>query len=423
MGLNIIGFFNGTFGLAETARLIVKSAQAADIPVSLISADYLTGDKSGLEFPHEISNKFEHPINLFCLSQQTTMMFMADQPWDSFKHRYNIGLWFWETTHLPKTHKKTLDYLDEIWVTTNYMKEHLSHETDKPIHRIHHPLEITYRSKYIPKSQFGLKNRFTFLFCFDFNSIVERKNPHALIKAFQKAFPDDENVQIVIKSHNGKNHSDKFEKLKALASSDNRIIWIDEKFPGDKRFELIDMCDCYISLHRSEGLGLTMAEALILGKPTIGTGYSGNLDFMKSSNSYLCSYELVKVGKGIPPFPEQGLWAEVDVDEAANLMKHVYDNPKEAKVKAIKGQEELIKKYSPIKVGKELKARLQEIKPKNKRLMPFDLLRKKAKLTCRFNPSVLVDRKLMLHKLYEAVRPYLRPIKKQIEKFTLGNKP
>lgn len=414
MGLNIVGFFNGTFGLAEAARSIVKSVKTTDVPVSLISADYLLGEKGSFEFNEEISNKFEYPTNLFCLSQETTMTFMATQPWRLFKNRYNIALWFWETTHLPEAYKTSLDYLDEIWVTTNYMKEHLSHATKKPIHRIHQPIEIAYRPKTVPKSYFNLKNRFTFLFCFDFNSIVERKNPHAVIKAFQKAFPDDQNVQVVIKSQNGTNYRDKFEHLKALISSDDRIIWIDEKLPGNKRFELIDMCDCYISLHRSEGLGLTMAEALFLGKPTIGTGYSGNLDFMKSSNSYLCSYELVRVGNGVAPYPKEGLWAEIDLDEAAFLMRHVYENPNEAKAKALRGQDEIINKYSPKTTGKAIKNRIEEIKPKKKCFMPSDMLKKKIKTLMRLNPAVILDRKLMAHRLHKTLKPYLGPVKKKI---------
>lgn len=414
MGLNIIGFFSGNFGLAEAARSVVKSVKTTDIPVSLISADHLLSEKGSFEFATTISNKFEHQTNLFCLSQETMMTFMASHPWSLFKNRYNIALWFWETTHLPKVHKTSLDYLDEIWVTTNYMKEHLSHATKKPIHRIHQPIEIDYAQKNVPKSSFNLKNRFTFLFCFDFNSIVERKNPHAVIKAFKKAFPDNQSAQLVIKSQNGTHYRDKFEQLQTLIASDDRIIWIDEKFSGDKRFELLDMCDCYISLHRSEGLGLTMAESLFLGKPTIGTGYSGNLDFMKSSNSYLCSYELVHVGNNVAPYPEEGLWAEVDLDEAAFLMKYVYENPREAQEKGLRGQKEIITNYSPKKAGEEIKDRLQKIKPTKKYLMPSDMLKKKIKILFNINPAVILDHRLMAHRLHKTLKPYLGPIKKKI---------
>ena len=92
-------------------------------------------------------------------------------------------------------------------------------------------------------------------------------------------------------------------------------------------------CDCYVSLHRAEGFGLTMAEAMAIGKPVIATGYSGNVDFMSGENSYLVDYALGRVGPDCEIYPPEGEWAEPSIEHAAELMRRVRDEPAEAAAK------------------------------------------------------------------------------------------
>jgi glycosyltransferase involved in cell wall biosynthesis len=121
-------------------------------------------------------------------------------------------------------------------------------------------------------------------------------------------------------------------------------------------------CDCYVSLHRSEGYGLTMAEAMSLGKPVIATGYSGNLEFMTQENSYLCSYDYRTIGPDSPPYPPTSRWAEPDLNEAARFMRHVYENQAEGRARGMRAAEDMRRLHSPEVAGRAIRKRIDAIR-------------------------------------------------------------
>ena len=195
--------------------------------------------------------------------------------------------------------------------------------------KIPFPLEFEFPPKSMNKEYFGLNpNEFIFLFSFDFNSIPERKNPQAVVNAFKKAFPTrDSAARLILKTMNGNHYSEFRKNLEALIDQDPRIEIRDEHLTQDEMRGLIRSIDCYISLHRAEGLGLGLAEAMYLGKPTIATGYSGNTEFMNSTNSMLVPYTLVPIPSGAYPNGENQMWAEPDIVVAAeNMQKMVFDH-------------------------------------------------------------------------------------------------
>lgn len=371
-GINVIGHFQKALGLGETSRLYVNSLTANNIPFSLISADSLAPFHSNEAFHLPISNEFKYPINLFCLAPDNISHFIEKTKWKHFKKSYNIGVWYWETNIIPKKIQTSWKYLDEIWVASRYVQEHLSIATALPVHRITQPIHLPNMQKPSDKQQFGLKDKFTFLFCFNFFSIVNRKNPLALIHSFQKAFPKSQDVQLVIKSQGGDQHLTQLKPFQELIKNDSRIHWIDRSLDGGSLYDLMNACDCYVSLHRSEGFGITMAEMMLLGKPVIATGFSGNLDFMNEENSFLCSHILKPIGKGNSPYPANGLWADVDVNQAAFWMKYVFENPEIALAKAQKGKDFILKHHSYEVVGDQIKKRLLKILlPQKRKFAPW----------------------------------------------------
>jgi len=364
-GINIIGYFQGSFGLGESARLIADSLQNNLIPFSLISADLLMEERPHENFRGSLEKHFVYPINLFCLDPRHLFPFIRRYGWDAVRNRHNIGMCFWETNVLPNTHRKMWGHLDEIWTATRYVQEHLSIATSVPVYHVSQPVRLAYTAGNLgegEKSSFGLPNKFTFLFCFCFHSVIGRKNPLAIIKAFRQAFPDRQDVQVVIKSQNGHFYPESLNSIMESIKDDPRIIWIDQNFSSQRRFDLMNACDCYISLHRSEGFGLTMAEAMLLNKPVIATAYSGNLDFMTEENSFLCSYTLVRIGNdGRGIYPPEGIWADVDIDQAAYWMNYVVTHPSEAKAKALQGKEYILKHHSCTSIGKKIAGRIAKI--------------------------------------------------------------
>lgn len=400
-GINIFGYFSGAFGLAESGRLIVECFKSNDFPVSLISTDHLAPHHNRISYSEEICNEAKYDINLFCIGQQEITSYIEAHSWSTFSKKYNIAVWFWETNVIPESHLTCLNYLDEIWVTSKYMQEHLSSKTHLPVKHFPQPIKVTYSPKLETIKDDPLKP-FTFLFCFDFFGIVERKNPMAVIYAFKKAFAGNPKARLIIKSQNGSKLPLELKKYREAILDSQNIFWRDETLNVQAHLDLMNSCDCYVSLHRSEGFGLSLAEAMTLGKPVIGTNYSGNLDFMTPDNSYLCNYEFVSIGPGNYPYPENGIWSDVDITHAAEQMLKVFNNPHEAKLKALSGKALIEHTHSCKNVGRKLKQRLDLIQnPTKRKKIPTRYVKTKSIKTIKF-----------------LLRPVLKPVVNCIKRFS-----
>jgi len=180
----------------------------------------------------------------------------------------------------------------------------------------------------------GLPDGFRFLFAFDYLSVFERKNPLASIEAFARAFPPGSGASLIVKTLNGDHDPESHRRLCAAVAAHPDVHLIEHRLSPADRNGLMNAADCYVSLHRAEGFGYTLAEAMWLGKPVIATGYSGNVDYMSRDNSYLVDHRLVEIGRGHEPYPPDGVWAQPDVDHAARLMREVFEHPDEASRRA-----------------------------------------------------------------------------------------
>ena len=205
-----------------------------------------------------------------------------------------------------------------------------------------------------------------FLFIFDMSSTLERKNPLGLISAFKQAFQSGEKVSLVIKVSRGERHPDEFHRLLNAAKRVGAIV-IDQRLAREELNGLIAACDCYISLHRSEGLGLTLAEAMMLSKPTIATAYSGNLDFMDEKNSLLVGYDLVEIQSDAGPYEKGHRWADPSIPEAVNAMRWVFNHPEEARLLGEHARLSTIGCFSPERCGSKMLDRLNQIQSERTR--------------------------------------------------------
>jgi glycosyltransferase involved in cell wall biosynthesis len=208
------------------------------------------------------------------------------------------------------------------------------------------------------RSFFGLpEDRFLFLFMFDFMSILERKNPLGLFEAFRKAFKPRDKTTLVLKISHAESQPLEFRKFEEAAKGLNVKI-IKGVLSRIEINSLLNACDCYVSLHRSEGFGLTMAEAMSLGKPVIATAYSGNMDFMSPSNSFLVNHRLVKLEQDYPPYQKGAMWAEPDNDHAAELMRRVVRDRTLARDRGRQAQKDIREKFCATSVGRMIRDRL-----------------------------------------------------------------
>ena len=213
-----------------------------------------------------------------------------------------------------------------------------------------------------PRTHFGLRDdRIVFLFMFDMASVMERKNPHALLDAFARAFHRDEPVQLVLKTFRGDLHPILIRDLRRAAEGIGALV-IDEVLSREDSYALMHACDCYVSLHRSEGFGLTMAEAMLMGKPVIATGYSGNLDFMDERNSLLVDCKVVALERDVPPYKRGFRWGEPSVEHAARHLRWVYEHPEAARALGARARQDVAERLSLEAAGRRMARRLEEIR-------------------------------------------------------------
>lgn len=301
-GLNVAGFFRAELGVGESARLVAAAVEASGIPFRLIPCSY-TASRQRHPFAMRSSRKPAFDTNVVCVNGFDLPAFAADAGPRFFDRRYTIGVWHWEVAGVPREMMAGAAYLDEIWVGSDFTREALARACPVPVYRFPMPVIDLHPPPRVGRSDIGLPDGFLFLFLFDFLSGVERKNPLRLIEAFRRAFPDGVGPWLILKSINGDLRPGALEQIRHAGESHQGVSVLDGYLTHDEKAALVACCDCYVSLHRGEGFGLTMVEAMALGKPVIATAYSGNLEFMTAENSFLVRYELEQIPRGCDPYP------------------------------------------------------------------------------------------------------------------------
>lgn len=360
---NLIGYLKGEFGVAEAARSLVRAAETRGVDLALINVGASdTAREQDLRLVDAISDVAPHPINVLCVNADQTEYVMTTLGPRIIDGRYNVGVWFWELARFPSAWQPSIDRVDEIWVPTRFVQESIAAATGKPVQTIRMAVDATPSRRY-GRTDFGLPDdRFVFLFSFDFSSFIARKNPLATVAAFRSAFPPgDERVALVLKSTNGQRNRDELRRLQAAIEGDARIRLLDGFMSRDEVFGLESVVDSYVSLHRSEGFGLGLAESMSLGKPVIGTAYSGNMEFMNASNSCLVGYRLVAVKTGEYPHSEGQVWAEPDIVQAAQYMRRLVDDPAFASDLGRMAREHMAREFSNEAAGERIADELTRI--------------------------------------------------------------
>ena len=383
-GVNLYGFAFGELGIGEDLRMAVEACELAGIPYRVINVDVGEGarqaDQALKAHVEKAGDAAPYPINIFCLPGfDTISRIFLKWGGDYFKDHYNIGWWPWELSVWPSAWKEAFTLMDEIWAGSEFSRQMYQQSTKLPTQYM--PLAVSVdRGHVLSRDRFKLpKSSFLFLFVFDFNSHLARKNPQAVIKAFHAAFPQHPKIQnqqaknrraqnqqdarLVLKVMNPKHENKEWQRFLSTCQEDTRIHLIHETLDRPDILGLIECCDAYVSLHRCEGFGRTLAEAMCYGKPVIATNYSGNADFMAQDLSYPVDYTLVALNKGEYHFIEdsdQAVWAEPDVNHAALQMQKAFaqaqDKTLSANIKQFASQQ-----FSAQGVGKLMLARLEKV--------------------------------------------------------------
>ena len=360
-GINVVGYLCAEIGLGESARTLIKSIKTTKIKHSLINYKLYGISNNDHRFKNEFTVTNPYNVNIVVVNPDILDHASFCLGKEFFKNRYNIGYWSWEFPNIPIEWKKYEKIFDEFWVPSEFVKQAVLKKINKLVTIVPHSIEVKSFEKY-GRNHFGLDNeRFVFSFIFDYNSLFDRKNPVAVVRAFKKAFSDNENVSLVIKCSNSEDHNANHNLLLKEIKKDKRIKIISKYLTRDEIYSMLDVSDVYVSLHRSEGFGLTMAEAMFLGKPVICTNYSGNTDFTKKDNSFLVNYKKTKLKENAGPYKKGNEWAEPDIDQAAELMCKLYDKKELRNKIGNLGKEFIHNNLNPVSIGKIINNALSKI--------------------------------------------------------------
>ena len=327
-GINIFGYTSAESGIGQSVRSSIQGFVANHVPIAV--TDFKDGNLSRMNDSID-DQLFAEPgfgINLFHINADEIIRARERIGADQFEGHYNIGYWAWELPEFPDRWLEALDILDEVWVPSNFCQRAIAGKATIPVLVMPHCVDEPDINPAFTRQYFSIpEDEIIFLTMFDALSIPERKNPFAVISAFTKMIDKiSRRCRLVIKVANlDKTREFRADLLRAISDREDVVV-IDRYFERDEVYGLLSVVDSLVSLHRSEGFGLGIAEAMALGIPVIATAWSGNIDFMNSFNSFPVNYHLKMLDKDYGPYEVGNYWAETNQESAIQAMMLVASN-------------------------------------------------------------------------------------------------
>jgi glycosyltransferase involved in cell wall biosynthesis len=364
-GMNIVGFLTADLGIGESARCMVRAADAASIPSALVPLRLNCRNRLGdLTYESRLQESNPYGANVIHIDPPVARDIDHHHGPEFRKNKYNIGYFAWELPEFPDAWMPSLDYFDEIWCPSNFVRDSIALKALYPVLTMAHSIgfERPASGKAALRAQFGLPaDRFLFLTLFDLNSYTARKNPRAVIEAFRKSGLADATVSLVIKVQNAEANPSDFAALNEAVHDIPGTVIISATLARADVYALEAACDCFVSLHRSEGFGLAVAESMYLGKPVISTDWSATAEYLNRSNGYPVNYSLVELTENHGPYGRGAFWAEADIGHASELMRQVVSNPSDSARIGAAAMRTIEERFSPAVIGARYRRRLEAI--------------------------------------------------------------
>lgn len=264
---------------------------------------------------------------------------------------YTIGVWAWESDMPSKDFLEASKYVDEVWAVSSYMLNALKDLNIKKT-VVHHVVEKKNQPVKVNLNLQNLRKKYKFLvgYICDLNSYAFRKNPLGVMNAFCQAFGGNNKVALILKISGGKTNPKDLNAIRLFAKDFNNIYIYEDYWTEGEMLFFYNCIDLYLALFRSEGFGLTIAEAMLNGIPVICPKYSGVTDFAVDGVFYI-DYKKIPIPEDWGPYKKGWLWADANYDEAALLLLYLFENRRELKLKTIKGKEEILNNLSRNKIS------------------------------------------------------------------------
>jgi glycosyltransferase involved in cell wall biosynthesis len=364
-GMNIVGFLTADLGIGESARCMVRAADAAAIPVALVPLKLNCRNRLGdLTYAGRLQETNPHGTNVIHVDPPVARDIDHHHGEPFMRGKFNIGYFAWELPDFPDAWMPSLDYFDEIWCPSNFVRESIALKAPFPVLTMPHSIafERPAAGQAALRAKFGLPaDRFLFLCLFDLNSYAARKNPQAVVRAYRASGLADDGASLVIKVQNAELNPADFAALREAVRDLPGTVVLSGTFPRADVYALEAACDCLVSLHRSEGFGLAVAECMYLGKPVISTDWSATAEFVDQDNGFPVRFSLLTLTENQGPYFKGSTWAEPDTEHAAEQMRRAMSNPSESARLGASARRTIEERFSPAVIGARYRRRLEAI--------------------------------------------------------------
>jgi glycosyltransferase involved in cell wall biosynthesis len=239
----------------------------------------------------------------------------------------HVGYWAWEQSTAPVAWGASCRFVDAVWVPSTFAAEAVRKiaPTSMKVDVIPHPVCVGALGADRPRFQLP-QDRCLVLCAFDLKSTVARKNPFGALELYRRAVPAADDSILIFKASGSQAEPELFEYLRTAASDRDDVVFITQTFSEADMTRLIASVDIILSPHRSEGFGLVLAEAMLLGKAVVATGWSGNMDFMTPETAALIDFVLAPAKDPQGMYQGSSRWAEPDIGHGALLLKRLIDD-------------------------------------------------------------------------------------------------
>jgi len=332
--VTLIGHPFAPIGRGEHIRAIWRALHSAGINARIFDLHRWTQpDPAYQQLREYLVSSIPHGIRIFHLNGDELAGAIAklerQQP-GIFSVGYNIAFPAWELPRYPQEWAQQLEKFNEVWAASAFVYAALQAALTIPVTHLTNACE-PHLSTPLGREHFGLpENRYLILFYFDLLSYASRKNPMAGVEAFRRlrATRPHAETNLVLKLNHTTHNPTILPALRdSLMDLTDRVTLLDATLTDNEMKNLVQRCDCFLSLHRSEGFGRGPAEAMFFGKPVVATGWSGNMEYMNREVSFPVDYELIPVKEGQYPHWQNQYWAEPDISHALKALERLIDEP------------------------------------------------------------------------------------------------